>query len=122
MQADEVVRAKNAIESTFEGRVDVYEYVKGLNGSLTTAAEVLTMQSIACRLSYQNLYPAVQSKGPDYLRLQGRLFVASEVDIKEGSKLVIEQNNKTTIYKSTGAPAVYPTHREYMVELFDNWG
>ena len=50
-----------------------------------------------------------------------KVFLSPNVSIKAGSKLTVTQNGVTTAYKSSGVPAVYPTHQEIILTLFERW-
>lgn len=50
-----------------------------------------------------------------------KLFTVPEIQIKPGSKIIVTQNGVTTVYSSSGVPAVYPTHQEVILELFEGW-
>ena len=50
-----------------------------------------------------------------------KLFIAPEIKVKPGSKIVVEQNGVTTEYSASGVPAVYPSHVEIKLELFRGW-
>ena len=50
-----------------------------------------------------------------------KLFIAPEIKIKPGSKIIVEQNGTTTEYSASGVPAVYLSHAEIMLELFEGW-
>ena len=50
-----------------------------------------------------------------------KLFIAPEIDIKPGSKIDVTHLGVTTSYKRSGNPAVYHTHQEIMLELWENY-
>ena len=50
-----------------------------------------------------------------------KLFISSDIVIKSGSKLTVTQTGVTTAYTGSGVPAVYPTHQETILELFESW-
>ena len=49
------------------------------------------------------------------------LFISPDVVIEPGSKIVVTQNGKTVAYKQSGEPALYNTHQEIILELFERW-
>lgn len=48
-----------------------------------------------------------------------KLFISPDVAIKAGSKIIVTQHGRTTEYSNSGVPAVYPTHQEIMLTLFN---
>ena len=49
------------------------------------------------------------------------LFIAPEVEIPSGSKITVTQNGKTTDYCRSGESAVYTSHKEIALELFEDY-
>lgn len=49
------------------------------------------------------------------------LYIDPSVDIPEGSKVTVTQNGVTRDYERGGTPAVYTTHQEIPLELFEGW-
>ena len=79
--------------------------------------DILLVENQQCRISFKNLSPAVQTDGPSKLSQEIKLFIAPELLIKEGSKIVIIRNGRTTEYKNSGTPAIYGTHQEIILTL-----
>lgn len=50
-----------------------------------------------------------------------KLFISPDIVIKAGSKIIVTQHGRTTEYSNSGVPAVYPTHQEIMLTLFEGW-
>lgn len=117
-----MVTTRKAIELTYNGLCTVIEYqrVKKENGS-TGFVEAIILENQPCRLSYSRL-SSVGDGGIGFTITQGiKIFIAPEIIIKVGSKLVITQNNITTEYQSSGQPAIYKSHQEIVIELFRGW-
>ena len=72
-------------------------------------------------LSFEKLNAVVQTDTAAKLTQGTKLFIAPEIKIKPGSKIIVEQNGTTTEYSASGEPAVYFSHSEYMLELFKGW-
>ena len=49
------------------------------------------------------------------------VYLSPDISVKPGSKLTITQNGVTTVYKSSGTPAVYSLHQEIPLTLFEGW-
>lgn len=57
----------------------------------------------------------------NYLRFCKEHPIPPDVVIKAGSKIIVTQHGRTTEYSNSGVPAVYPTHQEIMLTLFNGW-
>lgn len=111
------------------GRSSISQYLSGKN-----EPSQMQKQEIARALGVQETYfemfePAatvqhdavVQTDTAAKLTQGTKLFIAPEIKIKPGSKIIVEQNGTTTEYSASGEPAVYFSHSEYMLELFKGW-
>lgn len=118
-----VKAARKAIESTYGGVAVVSEYrkVKDKSTGLTNEGEVVVMEAIPCRLSFEKLQAASQSDTAESITQGTKLFLAPEIVIKPGCKITVTQSGVTTDYTSSGVPAVYETHQEIVLDLFERW-
>ena len=83
--------------------------------------EVSVVENQPCKLSFEKLNAVVQT-GTAAKQTQGtKLFIAPEIKVKPGSKIIVEQNGVTTEYSASGVPAVYPSHVEIKLELLRGW-
>ena len=117
-----VVSARKALESMYDGRCNIIEYQKVKRENKSTGFQEVTVhRDIPCRRSYN----AVSSANPSDMAsavTQGiKLFLAPEIPVKSGSKIVVTQNGTTTEYKSSGEPAIHTAHQEIALELFKGW-
>lgn len=115
--------AKKAIESTYAGIVTVSEYqkVKDPVTHLTSYKEVVVLENQPCKLFFESITTAIQTEAAATISQAVKLFISPDITIKPGSKIQVIQTGVTTEYSSSGVPAVYPTHQEIMLELFDSW-
>lgn len=115
--------ARKAIESTYFGLVTVSEYqkVKDPLTALTSYKEVVVLENQPCKLSFESITTAVQTEAATTISQATKLFISPDITIKPGSKLTVTQTGVTTAYTGSGVPAVYPTHQEIMLELFESW-
>ena len=113
---------RNAIESLYEGVCTISEYaaVKDATTKITTKQEVVVQSNIPCRLSYRYVRSVTQSDAASVTQ-QIELFLAPEIAVKAGSKIIVTQNGRTTAYKNSGQPAVYTSHQQIILELFTGW-
>ena len=112
--------ARKAIESTYDGTVDVREYQKVTDDvtKLTTHKEVVVWEQLPCRLSFERIQSAEQSATISSISQSTKLFIAPDLTIKPGSKLTVTQAGVTCDYTNSGVPAVYDTHQEIQLDLF----
>lgn len=117
----EIVR--NAIESTYIGECDVIEYktVKNEMNKRNEHREEVVLKKQKCRISFENISNSAQDENTNNITQKIKLFIAPEINIKSGSKIIVTQNNKTQTYKNSGEPATYETHQEIILELFKGW-
>ncbi|CAK7062023.1 MAG: hypothetical protein BACD_02915 [Bacteroides rodentium] len=115
--------ARKAIESTYEGVLTVTEHQKVTdeNTKLTDYQEVVVMENQPCHLSFETLKSAVQSESAAAVTQTIKLFVSPDISIKAGSKITVTQAGVTADYSCSGIPAVYETHQEIILELFERW-
>lgn len=115
--------ARKAIEATYFGNLTVTEMKKGKDerSKLTKSEPVIVLENQPCKLSFETLKAAVQTDSAATVSQITKLFVSPDVTIKAGSKLTITQDGITADYAYSGIPAVYPTHQEIILELFERW-
>lgn len=116
--------ARKAIESTYSGVCTILERldVKDERTKITRKdEEVPVVENQPCKLSFEKLNAVVQTETAATLTQGTKLFIAPEIKIKPGSKIIVEQNGTKTEYSASGEPAVYFSHSEYMLELFKGW-
>ena len=83
--------------------------------------EVPIVENQPCKLSFEKLNAVVQTDTAAKQTQGTKLFIAPEIKVKPGSKIIVEQNGVTTEYSASGVPAVYLSHAEIMLELFEGW-
>lgn len=114
---------KKAVESLYNGVCSISEYreYKDDNSSITKFQEVIVYENIPCRLSYKTNDSSVQSRAVNYTSQKILLFIQNDINIKEGSKISVTQNNITCEYQNSGKPAIYKTHQEIILKLFNGF-
>lgn len=102
--------------------MDVWEYQQATDTTthITSASPVKVQTAVPCRLSHsQN--PVTTGTDVAQVTQTVKVFFAPEITIKTGSKVVVTQNGITTEFKHSGVEAVYDTHKEVFLDLFDRW-
>lgn len=115
--------ARTAQERLYDGLATVTEYqkVKDSLTGMTSMQEVIVLEDVPCRLSYQSAPEASQTESAASVAQGIKLFLAPEVEIKPGSKITVSQAGKTEAYVCSGIAAVYFTHQEIQLKLFEGW-
>lgn len=116
--------ARKAIESTYMGVCTILECrdVRDEKTKITRKnEEVPVVKNQPCKLSFEKLNAVVQTETAATQTQSTKLFIAPEIAVKPGSKIIVEQNGVTTEYSASGVPAVYLSHAEIMLELFKGW-
>ncbi|MCC0650684.1 hypothetical protein [Clostridioides sp. ZZV15-6598] len=109
-----VNRTRKAIEMLYRDKCTIVEYqpIKDPITKRTNNKEVVILENQPCKLSYKNVTSTEQGKVAK-LEQTIKLFISSDIEIKAGSKLII--NNKE--YVRSGESAIYPNHQEIILEL-----
>lgn len=123
LSKNQVVKARKAIESMYDGTCTIIERQKvKLPNKSTGFKDIVVLEDIPCRLSFKTITNTNQTETSVSAVVQvTKVFIAPEIQVKPGSKLTITQNDVTTEYKSSGQPAIYTTHQEIELELFERW-
>lgn len=115
--------ARRALESTFEGicTITVSRESTDEDTGLSGSAEEIEATDMPCRLSFEKLSPAAQSETGAAIAQGVKLFLAPEIKVASGSKIIVTQEGMTSVYRASGVPAIYSTHQEIMLELWEEW-
>lgn len=111
---------RKSIEKLYGDTCNIYE--SGLRKDPKTkitkpASDILVAENQQCRISFKTISPTSQTESNNKTSQEIKLFIAPELLIKEGSKIVITRNGRTTEYKNSGTPAIYSTHQEIILTL-----
>nr|WP_114108991.1 hypothetical protein [Clostridioides difficile] len=90
-----------------------YQPIKDPVTKRTNNKEVIVLENQPCKLSYKNIVSATDGKVAK-LEQTIKLFISPDIEIKAGSKLII--NDKE--YVRSGESAIYSNHQEIILELF----
>lgn len=115
-----IAACRQSIEKLYDDICNIYE--SGLRkdsktGITKPTADNLVVKNQQCRISFKTISPTNQTESNNKTSQEIKLFIAPELLIKEGSKIVITRNGRTTEYKNSGTPAIYSTHQEIILIL-----
>lgn len=114
---------RRAIESLYKGVCTIIERqsVKDPITHVTSTKEVTVLVNQKCKLSYENIASANQTNAPAVIAQSTKLFLAPEIVVKAGSKIIVTQHGRTNEYSRSGEPAIHMDHQEVRLELFERW-
>lgn len=120
---DTLKMARHSIESTYDCKCDIIEYsaIKNAINKRTEHKEIIVLEKQPCRISYKNISNTNDTENKNNVIQIVKLFIAPEIQIKNGSKIVIFKNENKKVYKNSGEPAIYDTHQEIILENFKGW-
>ena len=88
---------------------------------VTRQDEVIIHKDISCHLSYSKMTPAVGSDTVTAVAQTIKLFLAPELVIPPGSRIEVTQQSRTESYDQSGKAAVYSSHQEILLELWEGY-
>lgn len=113
--------ARQAIESQYDAKCDVIEKRPKEINNITKNIEEKVLIDKDCRVSFEDIYVNTETDTEAKKVQKIKLFIAPELNILPGSKIVVTRKGRTTEYKNSGEPAIYDTHQEIMLELWKGW-
>lgn len=115
--------ARKAIESTYAGTCTIIEHqeVTDTETHLTDFEDVTVVKNQSCKLSFEKINTVVQTETAASISQAVKLFIAPEIKVKGGSKIIVEQDGMKNEYSASGEPAIYKSHQEIILELFRGW-
>lgn len=112
-----MVAHRKAIERLYDSSCTVIvsqEYVS--DNGVTEFKDVILYSKQPCRISQQSVTKASNNHVVSEVDKIISLYIAPELDIPAGSKILITYNNLTREYKSAGLPSVYDTYQKIQLE------
>ncbi len=115
--------ARKAIESLYAGVCTVIErrQVRDEQSKISRQVEQAVLEKQPCRLSFERAAAAEPTDTAAAVGQSVKLFLAPEVELKPGSKIIVEQNGRRFEYAASGEAAVYPSHQEIYLSLWMGW-
>lgn len=115
---------KKALELLHEDVCDIYklESVRDEATKITKQRPVIAWEQVPCKLSFESLDAVTMGDGAAEKKISIKLFLSADIEVKEGSKIVVQHQGEETAYQRSGVPAIHATHQEIMLEPFERWG
>ncbi len=114
---------RKAVDALYEDTCAIYELRPVLDEAtkITKQRPAMARENLPCKLSFEKLDAASMGEGAAEKTISTKLFLPADIEVKEGSKLLVTHQGVETAYQRSGIPAVYPTHQEIMLEPFERW-
>lgn len=110
---------RDIIEKTYEDTCTVTEKVKTKVNGVVSFLDKEVLVDEPCRLSYSSSPSAKDADGVASISQSIKLFISPDVDVKPGAKIVVTHNGENVAYKRGGVSAMYETHQEIELELYE---
>lgn len=120
MTPEEILLQRQAIEATYDGICNVFTSKKVKVDGETKTEWLPTIENKPCAFSQNKLTAVNQSDTKGEINYTAKLFIAPEINIPPGSKIVVEQYGEVYNLSQTGRPFTYPTHKEILMVEKEN--
>ncbi|MGN9164961.1 ABC transporter ATP-binding protein [Tissierellaceae bacterium HCP3S3_D8] len=114
---------RKAIESLYKGTCDIYEYRKYTDPeteeTITELDPEPVYKNIPCKLSKKTITTSNQTEIANTIQYSPVLFIAPEIKVKPGSKIIVTQHSVTREFEQSGEPFVYTNHQEIVLQRTD---
>lgn len=110
-------RHRKAIETMYEDRATIYRYekIKDPETKETKTIPVIIHEDQPCRISQKVLAQNNQSDAQNDIVYETKLFIAPELELKQGDLFEVTRNGVTRKYTG-GEPFLYPSHQEISIQ------
>ncbi len=89
---------------------------------VTVDKEVIQSENVPCRLSHTKIEQSKKYTNLGHTVSQTvKLFLAPDVEVPTGSKIIVTQNGVTKVYRNCGESAIFSGHQEIALEIFEEW-
>ena len=114
---------KEAVQSLWTGKatITVREGVLNEDTGRTEPVERVTASDLPCRISFATVKSTEPEEEATRVVQTVTLYIDPSVEIPEGSKITVTQNDVTGDYERSGKAAVYTCHQEVPLELWEGW-
>lgn len=123
LSENQILRARKALELLYTGKCTVTEHqkVKDRISKLISYEDKVVLEEQPCRLIFKSISPAREEHEATAAVQTVKLLLPPDIVVLPGSKITVTQNKITEDYTSSGIPALYMTHQEIVLELFERW-
>ena len=108
-----------ALESMYEGVCTIVLKETVREKGVTKSVDKIYCENQKCRLSYQSTSTSSESETVSTSYQLIKLFIAPEIEIPEGAKIIVTQGGRTDTYKRSSKAMVYSNHQEVLLERLE---
>lgn len=110
-------RHRREIERLYEDACTIYRYQDTTDPDTgeTVQKPVAVYLDQPCRLSQKALGTNGQTDAQNDIRYETKLFIAPEIEIKQGDMIEVTRGTVTRKYEA-GEPFLYPSHQEVSIQ------
>lgn len=110
-------RHRREIERLYEDRCTIYRYQKTTDPDTgeTVLKPVAIYSDQKCHVSQKTLGTNNQTDAQNNIAYETKLFIAPELDIKQGDMIAVTRGTVTRKYEA-GEPFLYPSHQEISIQ------
>lgn len=112
---------RTALERMYQDTCSIVERRKVRVDGVTEMEDVTVQTDVLCRLSIKTAGSTNQTDAAAAVYQDVKLFLSPDLLVKAGSKVIVTHEGRVTEYKSSGVPAVYQSHQEITLKLFERW-
>lgn len=116
---------RQAVESRYTGKCTITEMRSSPKDSTTnivSQSPVVVLTNQPCKMTHKSSDTTTVVNGVAVQSQSIKLLISPDLDIKPGSQIKITQDGRTADFKRSGLPAVYPSHQEISLVVFDKYG
>lgn len=117
-----MVAVRNALRMLWKDTCTVYEYSPVKQANKTTIhEEIAVIVDELCKLSFSRLTTVNQTDTNAEVVQIVKLFIDESLNIKAGSKIVIQHGGRLFIYGYSGESGVFSNHQEIVLKPWNGW-
>ncbi len=92
-----------------------------LSNKSTSLEQRLIYNNIPCKLSFKDNNKTISKNNGNFLKGDVKIFLPYNINVKSGSKIIVEHLGETFTYKNSSKSINYNTHQEVIATNFDEW-
>jgi len=117
-----LLNTKPILKRLWTDKFTVVEYQERIkpNGA-TGHQEVIVLENEPCKLSFSTLKETAQEEMTATAPQVIKLFFDNLIEIKAGSKIIVQRDGRTFEYSQSGKPGIFTGHQEIVLVPFTDW-
>ena len=88
---------------------------------ITSKQEVVVHENVPCKISYRTQQPTGDGVAGSLNSFLTVIQLSPDLEIKTGSKIIVNRNGREVIYKNSGQPDIHFNHQAITVRLWDDY-